>query len=293
MRADAFSFKYDFHQTQVLGKWDIGLSALMQDPQVYNIYRAGNESVDLFSGRSSIVRRETYIFRPYVMRRGRNGLHRLQLGGDIQQISFEDNQAIRTLFRELPDDEQFGSIFAMYKLENKDNRVNPHRGISFTTRLERFKGFNDDDVNFTRLNSELALYFPVNVLPLSSTLAIRSGLGSNWGNYAFYQANFIGGYKQFRGLRRNRFSGKVAFYNNIDLRMSLLKVKNYLSPFEVGVLTHFDYGRVWQPGEHSEVWHNAWGGGVFFNVLDFLVLNATYSRSDIDEFGVIGTSFLF
>ena len=115
--------------------------------------------------------------------------------------------------------------------ENKDNPVNPTRGVSFKTEVRRVFSVKGSDINFSRVASSLSLYIPLNFIPLKNTLAMRSGTAFNVGSYEFYQASFLGGYSEFRGLRRNRFGGDVVFYNNFDLRITLGKVKNYIAPF--------------------------------------------------------------
>jgi hypothetical protein len=292
-KTSAFNVYYNYRYTRLFGKWDFGGNAIIEEPLVYNYYRPGNESVDSLGKNNSTIRKEKYQFRPFIERRSNNGLHGFLIGADIQRISFEHTNTLDVLLGGTPENKSFTAVFAEYSLENKDNGVNPVRGVAFMAGIERAKGVSDDDINFTKIKSKLTIYFPLNFMPIKTTLAMRSGFARNFGEYEFYQANFIGGYKQLRGVRRNRFSGKTSFYNNIDLRFNLVRIKNYVLPFELGLLAHYDVGRVWEEGEDSDVWHESMGGGVFFNILDFVVLNATYSKSEIDEFLVIGTNFLF
>ncbi|HEY2727778.1 MAG TPA: hypothetical protein VGI61_11430, partial [Parafilimonas sp.] len=46
-----------------------------------------------------------------------------------------------------------------------------------------------------------------------------------------------------------------------------------------GVLAFFDDGRVWMPGENSNTWHTAVGGGVILAPFNFLYVDATYGVS--------------
>ena len=71
--------------------------------------------------------------------------------------------------------------------------------------------------------------------------------------YLFYQANFLSGLNEFRGVTRNRFAGQSVFYANAEFRKSLTKVKNYVAPFDMGVLVHSDLGRVWIKNDASDL----------------------------------------
>ncbi|HKL39856.1 MAG TPA: BamA/TamA family outer membrane protein, partial [Cryomorphaceae bacterium] len=131
------------------------------------------------------------------------------------------------------------------------------------------------------------------VLPNRATLALRTGTAANFGDYPFFLANFIDGYEQMRGYRRNRYAGDVTFYNNAELRVKVFDSKNYVLPFGMGAMGFFDYGRVWVEGENSKTWHPSFGGGLYFNLIDFAVLTASYAVSDDDEVVQVGLGFFF
>ena len=54
-----------------------------------------------------------------------------------------------------------------------------------------------------------------------------------------------------------------------------------------------DVGRVWLDGENSTRWHNAYGAGLYFAPLDYLVITGNYGISDDDEVFTIQFGFLF
>jgi hypothetical protein len=50
-----------------------------------------------------------------------------------------------------------------------------------------------------------------------------------------------------------------------------------------GILGGFDYGRVWQKGEHSAKWHQSFGGGLWLNSLKVVTARITYFKSADEE----------
>src|ERR1044072_3703262 len=99
-------------------------------------------------------------------------------------------------------------------------------------------------------------------IPLVSkvSLNIRTGAVTVTGNPEFYQYATLGGVI-FRGTAKDRFRGKTAFYNTNDLRF-ISNFKSRLFNGKVGLLVFCDNGRVWLPGESSNTWHVAYGGGI-------------------------------
>jgi hemolysin activation/secretion protein len=99
--------------------------------------------------------------------------------------------------------------------------------------------------------------------------------------YEFYQAATIGASDGLRGYRFQRFTGKTAYYQQSDIRLSLNRVKTSILPLTMGIYGGFDYGRVWFPGESSNSWHTSYGGGFFLNGAD--IVSATLALFDSDD----------
>lgn len=174
---------------------------------------------------------------------------------------------------------QFGGAELSFVYENYDNHANPKLGMKFdiTTgwkiNLEDGKRqlpYLETGIGFTHyVTSDKKLVF--------SSYAKAKWLLSN--NYEFYQMSTLGGNKNLRGFRFNRFYGKNSFYNSSDLRYDIGKFKNSFLPVGYGVFGGFDIGRVWNPGEISDKWHSAYGGGVWLNMMDLVSINASYFQS--------------
>jgi hypothetical protein len=292
-KSEGFNLYYEYDYIDVLGKADFAGMLSINEPLVYQFYGAGNESVALTDDISQYnVRMSDYQFMPSLKYASKNNAQSVNLGFNMRMVEFEQGPDSN-----LDDDEAEGRRFIggtlAYKVVNQDNMLNPARGIQFRATAAWNKSTQNSDIEYTKLAAELRLYLPITFVKKQTTVAIRTGMSTNYGDYAFFQANFLGGISNFRGVQRNRYSGQTSVYNNADLRISLFKVPNYVVPFDIGLLGHYDIARVWEENEESDHWHTSYGGGLFLNVLDYIMLVATYSISGNDRLLSIGTKFLF
>lgn len=97
--------------------------------------------------------------------------------------------------------------------------------------------------------------------------ALRAGGKTISGTYPYHEAAYIGGASTIRGYPRDRFAGDASLYGNAELRLKLGKAVLIL-PGEYGVFGLADAGRVFVKGKSSDKWHPAYGGGLFFSILD-------------------------
>jgi len=99
------------------------------------------------------------------------------------------------------------------------------------------------------------------------TLATRVQGTATYGEVPYFEAAFIGGSHSVRGLPRGRYSGEKSILGNLDLRWRLSRVQ-FVLPWDFGLLGLADVGRVFVSGEHSDVWHPSYGGGIWLALLD-------------------------
>lgn len=129
-------------------------------------------------------------------------------------------------------------------------------------------------------------------------LASRVGFEHRFNDkFAFFQAATLGGTginSNFRGLRRERYSGHTAFFQNIDLRWKILTSNNRALPFSLGIYGGFDHGRVWADVDEPDVWHTSYGGGLYASPFDVLTLQLGMFKSEENfwRFG-FGSAFFF
>src|SRR5690606_15467646 len=145
-------------------------------------------------------------------------------------------------------------------------------------------GLNEPAETFGDLSSALAFYVSPRLVP-QFTLTARVGGGHNVGDFPFFAARTIGGEENVRGLVRQRYSGRTALYQNVEARLALFEAFASFIPATVGVLGFVDNGRVWADGAAEddglfEGWHQGYGGGLWFDVLDRFVLAGTAASGD-------------
>ena len=140
--------------------------------------------------------------------------------------------------------------------------------------------------------SALSLYAS---LPMAHqlTLAVRAGGAHTQGTFPFYAASTLGGQTNLRGFQSTRFSGRSSFYTNAELRLELFSLKGAYLPGRLGILGFIDHGRVWTDSESSDKWHQGYGGGLWYNIVEEVVLVFTQGKSDEGTFFIGGIGFLF
>lgn len=113
-------------------------------------------------------------------------------------------------------------------------------------------------------------------------------------NYEFYQGATLGGDKDLRGYRNERFLGSSYFSQSSDLRFTIGKIQRTVAPLTYGILGGFDYGRIWLDGESSRKWHQDYGGGLWLNAINVLTARISYFKSP-DEKGrvIFGAAYSF
>ncbi|QLG47212.1 hypothetical protein HYG79_06190 [Costertonia aggregata] len=121
-------------------------------------------------------------------------------------------------------------------------------------------------------------------------LSTKAEYKTNFGNdYFFYHAPSIGGDNGLRGFRDERFAGKSYLYHSSDVRLRLKRYVTALAPVTIGAYGGFDYGRVWQPNEGSNIWHTSQGVGLWASAGNYLAFNLGYFNSvegNLFQFGL-------
>jgi len=111
-------------------------------------------------------------------------------------------------------------------------------------------------------------------------LALRAGGKKVFGTYPFNEAAFLGGQGTIRGLQKERFAGDASLFGSAELRLTLGKAV-FVVPGEYGIFGLTDVGRVYFEGDLSNKWHPAYGGGLFFSILDLsTVFTLTVASSE-------------
>jgi hypothetical protein len=293
--ARGFNLYYKGEYSDVIKDLDFVGNFELNNPLSFRYHQAGNE-IDLdqkdeqFEG--NIIFLNRIHVRPALIHTSKSGSQKFNFGLKFSHIGFERLPFELSDYHNIGKQMFLGSQIS-YQYKNMDKEIYPTRGLKFNFLTEWNNNLSSLDVNYLKLESEMSIYLPLHLWKKQTTVNFRLGGSHIYGDYAFFQANFLNGLSNFRGIDRNRLSGRSSLYQNTDLRFSLLKFRNYIAPFDVGVYAHADIARVFQDHENSSLWHNSFGGGVFVNVLESFMLVGTYSVSDIDETFIIGTNFFF
>ena len=174
--------------------------------------------------------------------------------------------------------------------DTRDNKALTRKGITWTANLRHLAGQNNASYDVTQFDSEFAFYLP---LSKGIVLANRFGGGHNFGDYEFYQAQYLGSEDNLRGYRKYRFAGDSKLFNNLELRMKVANFNTYLFPGSMGFLFFFDAGRVWADANSSNKWATGYGGGLWFSPLSRMVISFAYTASKEDQLPLIGVGWKF
>ena len=291
-KAEGYNIYYDGFFTDFIGKNDLELKTTINQPKVYQFYGEGNEVQPEESVlNNSLVRMNNNVYEAKLSRPSQDLSSRLDAIVRYRRVGIEEESTADISIAD--NSKEFIAAGLAYRYLNVDQLLSPSRGLSFSTEITNVRSIDNSDIDFIKLKSQLTFYFPINAFQKQAILAVRGAYAGNFGDYSFFQANFLSGTGQLRGLSRNRFAGKSVAYGNMELRKSFLKNKNTLALFDFGMLVHGDIGRVWIDDDMSDRWHNSYGGGLFINILDFFALVGSYSISDQDELVFVGTNFYF
>lgn len=175
--------------------------------------------------------------------------------------------------------------------DTRNNKIMPQKGILWQSTVVHLSGINNTDNQVTQVNSEFT--FHLNIVKNTITIANRFGGGHNFGDFEFYQAQYLGSDDNLRGYRRYRFAGRSKAYNNVDLRIRLANFKTYLFPGSLGILAFYDAGRIWADNDNSDKILSGYGGGFWISPLRRMVLTFTYAVSKEDKLPLIGLGWRF
>lgn len=152
-------------------------------------------------------------------------------------------------------------VQASLDLDGRDHLTWPTRGYHFTAGTAYYPQILDLDDGVVEAKGELATFLsPSGGNP---TLATRIGGKHLWGTFPYYEAAFLGGAENVRGLREQRFAGRSSLYGSAELRVSLGRFF-FFFPTNFGVFGFGDIGRVFYDDISSEIWHKTYGGGIWF-----------------------------
>lgn len=263
---------YDGEIANVLKKINLKMDAKFQSPNyTYNYFGYGNETENndqTLGDDYNRIKVKSVLFSPaLVWNSERKG--KLSIGLQYESIDIEEDKDRIVANETVPDylfeNIHFAGIQGCYTYKNYDNKYYPTNALLFSINTGYTANINIDKKGYGYFIPQLSL---VNKLNKSGNLTLATNFKSqiNIGNsFEFYQAATIGGDNGLRGFRNQRFTGKISYFQNSDIRYSFNYIKTSFVPIKLGLFGSFDYGRVWIPNEDSKIWHTSYGGGIFVN----------------------------
>lgn len=276
---NAFSFTYKALFPELVAKNDLSLYANYDAVRWKYFFGLGNDTKypDDKTRKYFTTRTRQFLFQPALSKAfGKSTLSvfaSLQgikvindTGRFISKVYISDNSLYKW--------KTFAGGGVSYTFQYLNDAVLPTKGIYFNAVGSGMQNINEKSSYNFNYSGTLHVYIP---LVSKFSLGLRAGAATVTGNPEFYQYPAIGG-PTLRGVVRDRFCGKTAFYNTNDLRF-ITPVHSKLYNGKIGLLALFDDGRVWMPNENSNTWHTAAGGGVIVVPFDFLYVDGTYGVS--------------
>lgn len=269
---------------KLIGKWNLGLTAVYTSAAyTHNFFGYGNETENFEDDLGmdyNRVRIQSLNFRPNFYKTGRNN-GRIEFGLGISDLKVEKTAGrIVEVTPEIPteifDHNQLGEVYFRYSFSNYDNRSMPVLGMSFSAEAHWETNFSQSGRSLPWLAGSFGFTHPISrggILNFSTLFKGKTLLNNH---FEFYQAASIGGESDLRAYRFDRFTGKSSLVHSTDLNLRLGKAKTVLLPIYYGISAGYDYGRVWIPNEASKVWHQSYGGGIWFNAVKTLTGKINY-----------------
>lgn len=279
-----FELNYTGEFANAFGSANFEIDARFTSPNfAINFFGFGNETENLdevFDLNYNRVRIGSIKLAPSLVWRGSLG-SKIKLGLSYEAITIENTQDrfISSFLQSNGDaDKNFLGAEASYIFENSDNAAFPTLGLATMLQIG-YKSEIGGEGNFGYIIPSLSLDYKL-ISSGKLVLAAKWKAHVNFGNeIVFYQAASIGGVDGLRGFRNERFTGKSSFYQNTDLRLSLGKVRTGILPAAFGIYGGYDYGRVFNPDEVSQLWHTSYGGGFFLDAAGVASLRAALFNS--------------
>ena len=297
----AANFRYSGDWYQTVGNWDAGMNAKALLPKSYRYYFGLGNETPLESRFSS------NYYRAQLQQYGISGeVHQtfadvmnLRFGGGIQVTQVNDVAGANILTNpqlgvnpNVFSNQWYGSVTTGLTINDLDNTSNPKYGalLRFTSKTNM--GLNSQSKSHVILQGESKVFYTFQTQK-QITLAGRIGTSRIFGSFPFYEANTIGGRNAVRGYNSSRFSGRSTLFSNAEIRAELFHFYRYLLGGKTGLLAFYDTGRVWADGEASSLWHQGYGGGIWFNLFDQFLISGNMGFSGEDTSFELKAGFFF
>ena len=246
----------------LFGSGGLELRARFSGIEVVDFYGLGNETTRTEPSRFYKVDQKQLLLRA-ALSFGDGERRELSIGPVVKRTS-SDTTGTATF---VADNRPYGAgtfvqvgLQASLQVDGRDHQIVPTRGYYLSGGASYYPAAIDLESSFGEVHGEVATFLsPGGGNP---TLALRVGGKQVWGTFPYYEAAFIGGSDNVRGLREQRFAGDASVYGNAELRVFVTRFF-LLFPADFGVFGLSDLGRVYSKGQPSSKWHTSLGAGIW------------------------------
>jgi len=285
-----FDVGYYGEFSNIFYKWNFGLDAYYSSPNyVINYFGTGNETEydsDDVSKDYNRVKIEQWRLAPSIIYRKNDNVFFSAKGIiESKQVSYDQNRIVGETFTEDNDvfeQQLYAGGELNYNYFNKDRVAFPSRGIELDLTAGYKANIDEYDNKFAYVRPMLSLNYPLHESGFAAIATKIGGEAIFGDDYEFYHAATLGGGNRntLRGYRNERFNGKYAFYQNIDIRSGITQFRTNFIPIRLGASVGYDYGRVWVDEDDSNEWHSNVGGSIFINAFKAFTGNIGYYVGD-------------
>ena len=300
----SFNLNYAGDFKQAVGPYDLRIDANLLGPKnLSSFFGLGNETVFVNEDDKEMpYYRNRYDYLTAEVKLARVLSRAWQIEGGLSTefyTSKADNNIDKFLsdFNALNPQEQvfadrtYVGLVANLVYDQRDQVVIPKKGMYWRTALSFNQEVNRQHANYGKIQTEFRHY--MNPGKGALVIANRIGGGVTIGEPTFFQRMQLGGVSNLRGFHTSRFTGKGMAYHNLDLRLKLFNFTSYIVPGSVGILAFNDIGRVWEPEEKSNTWHDGYGGGIYVVPAELLLIQAAVGVSKEGALPYISIGFNF
>ncbi|WCT11418.1 BamA/TamA family outer membrane protein [Mucilaginibacter jinjuensis] len=301
---NSLMLNYNGEFKQVTGKSDLIVNVLSKGPNyTSNFFGVGNNSQFIDEGDKKIhYYRGVYDYLAADVRL-RHTYGKWTVSGGLLGMLYNgsedknDDRFLYTYNQQHPDEQVFGThayagLVGTVAVDTRDKVSDPHKGIYWLTTINDMQGVNNGEHNYSQVQTEFSFYLNPDK-DSTFVIANRIGGGTTFGNAEYFQQLKLGGSQNLRGFYLWRFTGKTMVFNNFELRLKLFYIKSYVLPGTIGIVGFNDVGRVWSPGESSDVWHDGYGGGIWFSPARLVMIQAVVGASKEGTYPYISAGFRF
>jgi len=158
---------------------------------------------------------------------------------------------------------------AWLEIDTRDRPAYPTTGLHVEGSAAYYPSVLDASDGFGHYEGTVSGYVTPTEGRRAPTLALRVGGVQTFGATPFHEAAFLGGRRDLRGSREQRWAGDAAIWANTEVRQPLARF-SLLFPAEIGVHAVGDVGRVSYAADGADAgpWRTGFGGGVWLSVLE-------------------------